>query len=60
MKKSEASITSLISVYARVYHAQNELSPIFSDSTARKLFTDEEYRNIGDYIADEIDFFLPN
>lgn len=59
MKKNEASITSLISVYARVYHAQNELSPIFSDSTARKLFTDEEYRNIGDYIAGKIDFFAP-
>ena len=59
MKKNEASITSLISVYARVYHAQNELSPIFSDFTARKLFTDEEYGNIGDYIAGEVDFFVP-
>lgn len=59
MKKNEASITSLISAYARVYHAQNEPSPIFSDFAAGKLFTDEEYRNIGDYIAGGVDFFAP-
>lgn len=59
MKKEKASITSLISAYARVYHTETESEPIFSDHAARKLFTREEYENIGNYIAGGIDFFAP-
>lgn len=58
MKKS--SITSLMSAFGRVYHAENADTPIFDDRKARELITDEEYSMIANYILGGIDFFAPD
>lgn len=54
---NKASITSLISAFARAYHAQNAENPIFKDTKAKELMTDEEYKMIEGYILSGIDFF---
>lgn len=54
---NKASLTALMSAYARAYVSQNNINPIFNDSLARELLTDEEYNMIGGYILDGISFF---
>ena len=57
--ENKASITALISAFSRAFHAENETNPVFSDTAARKLLSDEEYKMIESYILGGIDFFAP-
>ncbi len=54
----KASITALMSAFARAYHVENAETPAFEDKTAKRLFTDEEYAGMKSYIADGAEFFL--
>lgn len=56
---NKASITALMSAFGRAFHAENEKNPIFADTKAKELMTDEEYQSIGSYILGGIDFFAP-
>lgn len=56
----KSSITALMSAFGRAFHAENEQNPIFADTMARRLLTDEEYNSIGNYILQGIDFFAPD
>jgi len=53
------STTSLMAAFARAYHAENDPHPVFRDTKARALLTDEEYESIKKYILDGLDFFVP-
>lgn len=55
----QASITALMSAYARAYHAENDPNPIFADSLARQLMSDQEYADMGSYILSGVDFLAP-
>ena len=55
--QNKESITALMSAFSRAYHAEHELDPIFEDSMARGLMTDEEYASIFGYISAGVDFF---
>lgn len=57
--ESKASITSLMSAFARAFHFENENHPVFADTLAKKLMTDDEYKMIEKYILGGIDFFAP-
>lgn len=52
-----SSMTALMSCFARAYHAERDPNPIFNDSVARKLLTDEEYATFQRYVADGLSFF---
>ena len=54
------SITALMSAFGRAYHAEHAENPIFADTKARELMTDEEYSMIAAYILGGIDFFAPD
>lgn len=56
----EKSITALISAFSRAYHAENNKVKIFDDSIARRLLTEEEYRQISKSMAEGIEFFNPS
>ncbi len=56
----KSSITALMSAFGRAFHMENENNPIFADTKARELMTDEEYTSIGKYILGGVDFFAPN
>lgn len=56
----QASITALMSAYARAYHAENDPSPIFADSLARQLMSNQEYADMGSYILSGADFLAPD
>mgnify|MGYP004668678095 CR=1 FL=1 len=56
----KSSITALMSAFGRAFHAENEQNPIFADTMAKQLLTDEEYNLIGNYILQGIDFFAPD
>lgn len=53
------SMTALMSAFARAYHFKTEKHPVFADSAAEKLMTEEEYAGIAKYVRDGIDFFAP-
>ena len=57
---NKASITALMSAFARAYHSQNSNEILFDDSMARALMTDEEYSMMRQYIISGIDFFAPD
>ena len=57
---NKTSITALMSSFGRAYHVENTKEPIFDDTKARELMTDEEYSMIADYILSGIDFFAPD
>ncbi|MGN1131973.1 MAG: class I SAM-dependent methyltransferase [Ruminococcus sp.] len=57
--ENQTSITALMSAFARAYHTGNQKHPVFADSKARELLTEEEYIEIGNYILGGIDFFAP-
>ncbi len=46
-----------MSSFARAYHCENEEFPVFSDTVARKLMTDDEYNMISNYVLGGISFF---
>ena len=56
----KTSITALMSAFGRAYHALNGDNPIFADTKARELMTDEEYSMISNYILGGMDFFAPD
>lgn len=55
----KTSVTALMSAFGRAFHAENAQNPIFADTKARELMTDDEYTAIGNYILGGIDFFAP-
>lgn len=56
----KSSITALMSAFGRAFHTEKEHNPIFADTKAKELMTDEEYTSIGKYILGGIDFFAPD
>lgn len=56
----KTSITALMSAFGRAYHLEHSSSPVFSDTIAKVLMTDQEYAMIGKYILEGIDFFAPD
>ncbi len=60
MKQNESSMTALISAFSRAYHVENDHPVIFSDTLAKQLMTDDEYKQISGYMAGGIDFFAPD
>ncbi|MGN0814444.1 MAG: class I SAM-dependent methyltransferase [Candidatus Coproplasma sp.] len=59
MEDNKSSLTSLMSCFARAYHAENSGEPIFYDYLARELMTDGEYSALKGYISGAIGFFEP-
>ena len=57
---NETSITALMSAFGRAYHAKQAEKPIFADTKARELMTEEEYGMIASYILSGMDFFAPD
>lgn len=55
----KASITALMSAFGRAFHAENEEHPVFRDSLAKKLMTEEEYTAVQSYLLGEAPFFEP-
>ncbi|MGN1104749.1 MAG: class I SAM-dependent methyltransferase, partial [Candidatus Coproplasma sp.] len=60
MVENKASLTSLMSAFARAYHTENSQAPVFADSVAKMLFSEEEYRAMCSYVVGGIDFFAPD
>lgn len=58
--KNKASITALMSAFARAYHSESSATPVFNDFIARTLMTDEEYNMMSKYIIGGVDFFAPD
>ncbi|MGN0107299.1 MAG: class I SAM-dependent methyltransferase [Hominilimicola sp.] len=58
--ENKASITALMSAFAKAYHSENSNKPLFNDFMARALMTDEEYNMMRRYIIGGIDFFAPD
>lgn len=46
----KTNLTALLSAFSRAYHFENCKHPVFCDSFARRLFTDQEYGQIEGYI----------
>jgi methyltransferase (TIGR00027 family) len=59
MKDKQSSMTALIASFGRAYHFENDTPIIFSDCVARQLMTDDEYKQIAEYMTGGIDFFAP-
>jgi methyltransferase (TIGR00027 family) len=57
MKQNEASVTSLVSAFARAYHSQNDTPIIFDDFIAKELITQEEFSMISENMIQGITFF---
>ena len=55
----KASITALMSLFGRAFHAENEEHPVFADHLARALMTDEEYAAVQSNILGGAQFFEP-
>lgn len=60
MDNNKVSITSLMSAFGRAYHVENAKHPVFADTKAKELMTEEEYKMIAGYILGGIDFFAPD
>ena len=56
---NKASITALMSSFGRVFHAENEDHPVFTDHLAKNLMTAEEYAAVQGYILGGAQFFEP-
>lgn len=48
--RKNTNLTALLSAFARAYICENSENPVFSDSIARKLFSDDEYEKIINFI----------
>lgn len=57
--ENKASITAFMSSFARAFYTENEEHPVFADTLAKKLMTDEEYKMIEKYILGGVDFLHP-
>ena len=60
MIENKSSLTALMSAFARAYHTENATTPVFADSIAKQLFSEEEYRAMCGYVLGGIDFFAPD
>lgn len=49
-KRLPVSLTAQMSAFARAYHFENSVRPVFCDKYARKLFSDSEYSEIKQFI----------
>lgn len=56
----KTSITAFMSAFGKAFYTENEHNPIFADSKAKELMTDEEYVLISNYILGGMDFFAPD
>ena len=54
-----ASLTALMSAFGRAFHQQTAAKPIFADTLAKGLMTQEEYSAMAGYILGGIDFLAP-
>lgn len=59
MEPNKASITALISAFARAYHAKYDTPKIFDDFLAHEMLTEEEFTSIRRNLADAIKLFDP-
>ena len=59
MEQNKSSITALMSSFGRAFHAENEEHPVFRDSLAKELLTEEEYNAVQGYILSGAKFFEP-
>lgn len=57
---NKSSLTALISLFGRAYHAENNSPIIFNDTMSRQLMMNEEYQHIKNYMLGGIDFFAPD
>ena len=55
----QASLTALLSAFARAYHLENSPEPVFRDTAARRLLSDAEYERIKKYLIEGASFFAP-
>lgn len=55
----KASITAMMSAFGRAFHAENEEHPVFRDSLAKELMTEEEYTAVQSYLLGGAPFFEP-
>ncbi|ENQ3106530.1 class I SAM-dependent methyltransferase [Bacillus cereus] len=60
MKKSESSLTSLISAFGRAYHSQFDTPKIFNDYIAKDLISQKEFNDIKENMVQGIHFFNEN
>ncbi|MGN1373458.1 MAG: class I SAM-dependent methyltransferase [Candidatus Coproplasma sp.] len=60
MIENKASLTALMSAFARAYHTENAKEPVFADGVAKRLFSDEEYKAMCGYVIGGLDFFAPD
>lgn len=51
------NMTALISCFARCYHTENSNIKIYDDVLARKILSDEEYKNISFSMTSGVSFF---
>lgn len=54
---NKTSITALMSLFGRAFHANNEKHPVFADYLAKELMTVEEYAAVQNYIFSGAQFF---
>lgn len=57
--RNQGSITALMSLFGRAFHAENEDHPVFRDFLAGELMTAEEYTAVQGYILGGARFFEP-
>ncbi|MGN0806842.1 MAG: class I SAM-dependent methyltransferase [Candidatus Coproplasma sp.] len=60
MIENKASLTSLMSAFARAYHTEKASEPVFADGFAKRLFGEEEYKAMCGYVVGGLDFFAPD
>lgn len=57
--ENKASVTALMSCFARAYHAENNREHVFSDAAAKAMLSGAEYAAVRDYILGGMDFLAP-
>lgn len=58
MQENQVSLTALISAFGRAYHARYESPKIFEDDLAYRLFSEEEFAELGRNIAAALPFLI--
>jgi methyltransferase (TIGR00027 family) len=59
MQENKASMTALLTAYARAYHATHDNPKIFDDFLANDLFTEAEQAEFGKGLGSSLAFFAP-
>jgi methyltransferase (TIGR00027 family) len=60
IQTENASMTALVSLFARAFHSENNDIKIFDDSMALKILSKKEYDKMCETFAKGISFFAPN